>query len=158
MRSRKVPPCPQALDGVDGISDEAWEPGLRAGRRPPPRVRTWLASLLDLTRNNRLLDIKIREDFGAGRLTGRIIEFEIPRGLIGEIDDALFEEGGKIEIASPFKLPGEIRDAGLMEGDLKQEFKASHRLFFPPYSWIRKFPESDEAQTQAFLVQFSIRN
>lgn len=140
---------PAALDGVDGISDEAWEPGLRAGRRPPPRVRTWLASLLDLTRNNRLLDIKVKPDFGAGRSTGRVIEFEVPRGLIGEIDDALFEEGGKIEIASPFKLPGEIRDAGITEVDLKRDFKASHRLFFPPYSSIRNIPADDELQAQA---------
>ena len=141
-----------APDGVDGILDEAWEPGLRAGRRPPPRVRSWLASLLDLSRNNRLLDIKIKEDFGAGRSTGRIIEFEIPRGLIGEIDDALFEEGGKIEIASPFKLPGEIRDAGITEVDLKRDFKASHRLFFPPYSSIRNIPADVEAQAQASCI------
>ncbi len=129
-----------SVSGVrDGAVDDAWEPALRSGQRPPPRVRTWLASLLDLTRNNRLLNIKVK-DFGAGRSSGRIIEFEIPRGLIGEIDDALFAEGGKIEVASPFKLRGEVRDAGITESDLKRDFKASRRLFFPPYSWLSELP------------------
>ena len=126
-------------EASDGTLDDAWEPALRGGPRPPPRVRSWLASLLDLTRNNRLLDIKVK-DYGALRSTGRVIEFQIPRGLIGEIDDALFEEDGKIEIASPFKLPGEVRDAGMPENDLKLDFRTSRRLFFPPYSWLMGLP------------------
>jgi len=116
----------------------------------PGRVRQWLASLLDLTRRNRLLNLTVNK-IGKGT---RALEFSIPLGLLPDVEDRIFSSTRGIELASPTRLSRTVRDAGLSDDSLKDDFHRTNRLYWPPASSLqatidetkRQFIEATEKQ------------
>lgn len=106
----------------------------------PGRVRQWLASLLDLTRRNRLLNLTVKS---SGRGT-RTLEFSIPMGLLPDVEDRIFSSAQGIELASPTRLSRPVRDAGLSNDSLIDDFHRTNRLYWPSPSALQ--PEIDQVK------------
>ena len=106
--------------------------------RRPPRVRQWLAGLLDMSARNPLLKVTINKRTGKGRKG--LIEFELPPGTLGAIDDALFD-GKKLAINSPAALPRSYWDSGITTSEfVKEAENLGSALMFPSYKEIENWP------------------
>ena len=106
--------------------------------RRPPRVRQWLAGLLDMSARNPLLKVTINKRTGKGRKG--LIEFELPPGTLGAIDDALFD-GKKLAINSPAALPRSYWDSGITTSEfVKEAENLGSALMFPSYKEIEDWP------------------
>ena len=92
----------------------------------PPRIRQWMASLIDLGSRNPLLKMK----------PNQIMEFELPPFVLGQIDDLLHTPKKKIELASLSSVPGEWIHKGVTAGDFESWMKKQIRLVYPSYTKI----------------------
>jgi hypothetical protein len=108
-------------------SDEESNRRALAAFEGPGRVRQWLASLLDLTRRNRLLNLSVKRD-GTG---SRCVEFSIPLGLLPDVEDRIFSSGQGIELAPPTLLSAQVRDAGFADDAMADDFRRTDRLYWP---------------------------
>ena len=110
---------------LEGMIDlELDEATLNAEERAiPPRVRQWMASLLDLGSRNPLLKIK----------TNQVMEFDLPSSYLGVIDDALHRPDQKIAIAKFSDLPSQWVHQGVGDGEFENWLKDVVRLVFPSY-------------------------
>jgi hypothetical protein len=124
-RVKAAPPPGPADDSQ--IGDEITQRSLGAFQGPG-RVRQWLASLLDLSRRNRLLNLSVNSSQWLG---ARCIEFDVPLGLLPVIEDRINGERG-IEIAPPTRLPMTAREGGHLESELVADFQRTGRLYWPP--------------------------
>jgi hypothetical protein len=119
-------PLPEVPDAESSLvlDDAKLSPEERA---IPPRVRQWMASLLDLSSRNPLLKMKL-----TGR-TPAMMEFDVPASVLGVMDDRLHTPKKGI-ILTPFsKLPVKWIDSGVSEGDFAAWSKEGDRLVFPSY-------------------------
>lgn len=93
-------------------------------RSIPPRVRQWMASLLNLGANNPLLKIK----------TKQMLEFDLPSGSLGKLDDLLHTPKRKIQILSAGSLPREWAHIGVTQDDFDRWSGGDIRLVFPSFT------------------------
>ena len=93
-------------------------------RAIPPRVRQWMASLLNLGANNPLLKIKSKQ----------MMEFDLPVGAIGRLDDLLYTPKKKVQIVSCSSLPYEWMHNGVTSDEFSKWNKGEIRLVFPSYT------------------------
>ena len=93
-------------------------------RSIPPRVRQWMASLLNLGANNPLLKIK----------TKQMLEFDLPSGALGKLDDLLHTPKRKIQIVSAGSLPREWAHSGVTQVDFDKWSGGDIRLVFPSFT------------------------
>ena len=105
-------------------------------RSIPPRVRQWMASLLDLGSRNPLLKIK----------TKQVMEFDLPSSYLGVIDDALHRPGQKIEIAKFSGLPSQWVHQGVSDRDFEDWLKDVVRLVFPSYKEMNRIQAQVESE------------
>ena len=90
----------------------------------PPRVKSWLRSLLDLTFTNPLLRM------GGAAGTRGVYRFELPDGLLGPIEDRLMG-AGSVDIRLATQAPAALlRDPADVTG-LAAELTNSGRLYSP---------------------------
>lgn len=93
-------------------------------RAIPPRVRQWMASLLNLGATNPLLKIK----------GSQMLEFDLPIGALGELDDLLYTSKTKIPIVSGASLPFEWTHNGVTLDEFTKWNKNKLRLVYPSYT------------------------
>jgi hypothetical protein len=105
-----------------------------ADRSLPPRVRQWMASLLDLSLRNPLLKVK----------PAQVLEFDVPSTLLGAVDDALYTPKKRLEIVSPSALPFEWVHQGATEGDFKEWMGSKIRLLFPSFTSLNGIQRNAE--------------
>jgi hypothetical protein len=105
------------------------------GDRPPPRVRQWMASLLDLSSRNSLLRMSVRQK--NGKETTRYLEFDVPPSTLGAIDDLLFTPRSKLVIHTPADLPGRYKTSGITLEEFTSEIPSlKSPLMYPSYTRI----------------------
>lgn len=105
-------------------------------RAIPPRVRQWMATLLDLGGRNPLLKYK----------PAQCLEFDLPASSLGLIDDLLYTPKKRVAIVSPAALPKEWVHSGVTEGEFEQWTKKDLKLVSPSFSrlnGIQKFAEEE---------------
>jgi hypothetical protein len=90
----------------------------------PPRVRQWMASLLNLGANNPLLKIK----------TKQMMEFDLPGDALGRLDDLLYTPKKKIQILGCSSLPYEWTHNGVTSEDFSKWCGSEIRLVFPSFT------------------------
>ena len=112
--------------------------GDRAGSEwRPPRVRQWLASLLDLGARNPLLRVNISKKTGRGRKG--LIEFNVPPNSLSQLDDDLCD-GKTIVINSPSAINQRYWEHGITISEFVQEAKILESpLVYPKHSEIGEF-------------------
>ena len=93
-------------------------------RAIPPRVRQWMASLLNLGATNPLLKIK----------GSQMLEFDLPLGALGELDDLLHTPKKKIPVVSASALPFEWSHNGVTLDEFAKWNKTQFRLVYPSYT------------------------
>lgn len=99
-----------------------------AERAIPPRVRQWMASLLDLSSRNPLLKIK----------SNQLMEFDIPGSIIGSLDDLLHKPKGRIRLPYFSELPVNWVHNGVTTEEFDEWSKTATSLVFPSYREISK--------------------
>jgi len=112
-------------------------------RSTPPRVRQWLASLLDLSSRNPLLKIKPTQ----------LLEFEVPPAFLGTLDDLLFTPKKRIEIVSPAELPFEWVHEGVTRSDYEAWLSGQGRLVYPEYTSLNGIQRHAESLVAAVRGQ-----
>lgn len=90
----------------------------------PPRIRSWLRSLLDLSFKNPLLRI------GGARGDSAAYRFELPSGLLSLIEDRLMD-GRAIEVRVATQAPDVLRTDPTNMAALSDFFVKSGHLFAP---------------------------
>jgi len=124
----------------DADSIELTDPTLSdAERRIPPRVRQWMASLLDLGSRNPLLKLKPKQ----------VLEFDLPSSTLGRIDDILYTPKKRLEIISPAALPFEWINTGITEPEFEKWMTKNFKLVSPPYKELNSIHSNIEAETRA---------
>ena len=108
-------------------------------RAVPPRVRQWMASLLDLSSRNPLLRFK----------PAQVLEFDLPRGFLGQIDDMLYTPKKRISLISPRGLPFEWVHAGATPGDFEKWLKEQLKLVYPNYALINEIQRKVESALES---------
>lgn len=114
-----------ALDDIEMTPEE---------RAIPPRIRQWMASLLELGARNPLL--KMKPSHG--------MEFDLPPTILGLIDDLLYTPKKRIELSSPSVLPFEWVHSGVTTGDFEAWITKQTRLVFPSYNELNGIQRSVE--------------
>ena len=101
----------------------------------PPRVRQWMAGLLDLSARNSLLRVK-----------RGILTFDVAEGAADAIDDLLFTPKQRLVVASPSVLPSTWKDTGVAPDDFLGWSKGNgfDTLVHPPYSELNRFSQTVE--------------
>ena len=100
----------------------------------PPRIRQWMASLLDLGARNPLLKMR----------ASTLMEFELPPSTLGLIDDLLYTPKKRIELASPSVLPFDWVHNGVSEAEFETWMKKHMKLVFPGYKELAGIQRSVE--------------
>jgi hypothetical protein len=103
-------------------------------RAIPPRIRQWMASLLDLGARNPLLKMK----------PSQVMEFDLPASTLGLIDDLLYTPKKRVELASPAALPFDWVHNGATESEFESWIKKQPRLVFPTYKELNGIQRSAE--------------
>jgi hypothetical protein len=103
-------------------------------RAIPPRIRQWMASLLDLSARNPLLKMK----------PNQVMEFDLPAATLGLIDDLLYTPKKRVELASPAALPFDWVLNGAKESEFESWIKKQPRLVFPTYKELNGIQRSAE--------------
>jgi hypothetical protein len=101
----------------------------------PPRVRQWMASLLDLGSRNPLLKIKAKQ----------MMEFDVPASVLGTLDDLLHIPKGRIKLPSFTEMPRHWIHNGVTDEDFNDWSSEKKSLVFPSYkefNSIQSFAES----------------
>ena len=101
----------------------------------PPRVRQWMAGLLDLSARNSLLRVK-----------RGILTFDVAEGAADAIDDLLFTPKQRLVVASPSVLPSTWKDTGVAPDDFLGWSKGNgfDTLVHPPYLELNRFSQTVE--------------
>ena len=100
---------------VDGSDD----------KRVPPRVLTWMNSLLDLGAGNKLLKMTPNQS--------AFVEFDVPGDLLGKIDDQLFDpESGSLLIQTPAVLPDIWKHSGVTTEEFHDHARTMESPFVYP--------------------------
>lgn len=107
----------------------------------PPRVRQWMASLLDLSARNPLLRIK-----------KNILDIEAPPAMLGKLDDRLFEKNGRITIVSPGEVPSTWLDNGVSREEFDDWSLTSLNLVYPSYRAVNSF--ASQVAQEAKKIKF----
>ena len=110
----------------------------------PPRIRSWLNSLLDLSFANPLISLK------AGRGT---FKFDLPPGLLDALEDRVMGADSFIELLPASKVPARVLDEENLDAALAADFAATGRIYFPDVATLepgidavkRKAMEQDPA-------------
>jgi hypothetical protein len=110
-------------------------------RARPPRVRQWMASLLDLSRKNPLLYVNPKSS----------LEFAVPPTLLGAIDDLLFTPRKRLGVISPAGLPREWLHEGASDGKFTTWINQNLKLVYPSHTNLN--PVIREAQELVKLVR-----
>ncbi len=92
-------------------------------RAIPPRVRQWMASLLNLGASNPLL-----------KISSQMLEFDLPIGALGALDDLLYTPKKKIPIVSGSALPFEWSHNGVTLDEFTKWCNNQLRLVYPSYT------------------------
>lgn len=92
-------------------------------RAIPPRVRQWMASLLNLGASNPLL-----------KISSQMLEFDLPIGALGTLDDLLYTPKKKIPIVSGSALPFEWSHSGVTLDEFTKWCNNQLRLVYPSYT------------------------
>jgi hypothetical protein len=108
-------------------------------RAIPPRIRQWMASLLDLGAKNPLLKMRANS----------VMEFDLPAATLGLIDDLLYTPKKRIELASPSVLPFDWVHNGVSEGEFETWMKKQMKLVFPSYKDLNGIQRSVENLVKA---------
>ena len=103
----------------------------------PPRVRQWMAGLLDLSARNPLLRIK-----------KGILSFDVAEGTADAIDDLLFTPKKRLVITSPSGLPPTWKDNGVNPDEFLKWSQSTNfdTLVYPPYRTVNRFSQSVEQE------------
>lgn len=101
----------------------------------PPRVRQWMAGLLDLSARNPLL-----------RVNKKGISFDVAEGTADALDDLLFTPQRRLVITSPTGLPSAWKDNGVTPDDFLawSNDKNFDTLVYPPYRNVNRFVSNVE--------------
>lgn len=110
-------------------------------RARPPRVRQWMASLLDLSRKNPLLCVNPKSS----------LEFAVPPTLLGAIDDLLFTPRKRLGVISPAGLPREWLHEGASDGKFTTWINQNLKLVYPSHAKLN--PLIRDAQEFVKLVR-----
>ena len=116
------PPPPPDLSGV-AVAEARRMSAFDA----PPRIRSWLNSLLDLSFANPLISLK------SGRGT---FKFDLPPGLLHGLEDRVMGAESFIELLPASKVPARILDEDNLDAALAAEFAATGRIYFPDVSTL----------------------
>jgi hypothetical protein len=105
----------------------------------PPRVRQWMAGLLDLSARNPLLRVK------KGSLS-----FDVAEGAADALDDLLFTPQKRVVISSPGGLPSTWQDNGVNPDEFLEWSKSSDfdTLVYPSYRTVNRFTVAVENQVK----------
>jgi hypothetical protein len=104
-------------------------------RAIPPRIRQWMASLLDLTARNPLLKVK----------PAQMMEFDLPSGILGEIDDMLFTPKKRIKLPAFGTLPSTWVHNGVTDDQFEKWSGAEMSLVYPSYKEVNSIHDKVEA-------------
>jgi hypothetical protein len=105
----------------------------------PPRVRQWMASLLDLSSKNPLLKIRPKQ----------VLEFDVPGSIIGSLDDLLHKPKGRIRLPYFSELPVTWVHNGVTTEEFDEWSKGSASLVFPSYRDLNKIQSTVERKLAA---------
>jgi hypothetical protein len=120
------------LDDIDVTAED---------RARPPRVRQWMASLLDLSAKNPLLRVNPKSG----------LEFTVPPELLAALDDLLYTPKKRLEITSPASLPGEWLHEGASDGKFRTWITQNLKLVYPGHHMLN--PVIRDAQEWVKLVR-----
>lgn len=132
---REIPESPIASDILE--LDEATLS--EAEKAIPPRVRQWMASLLDLSSKNPLLKIK----------SSQLMEFDIPGSIIGSLDDLLHKPKGRIRLPYFSELPVKWVHNGVTTEEFDEWSKGAASLVYPSYRDLNKIQSTVERNLAA---------
>lgn len=122
-------------------------------RAIPPRIRQWMASLLDLGPKNPLLKVKPTQ----------MMEFDLPPSVLGSIDDLLFTPRKSLKIQSFSSLPASWIHSGITDDQFEAWSTKELRLVYPSYKEantihrvvereVRTKKDGGSTETEAVLV------
>jgi len=104
-------------------------------RAIPPRIRQWLASLLDLGSRNPLLKIK----------PSQVMEFDVPGSIIGSLDDVLHKPKGRISLPYFSAMPVTWIHNGVSADEFDEWSSGANSLVFPSYKELNQIQSTAEA-------------
>ena len=114
--------------GDAGVPDAALDERARlTGDTIPPRVRTWLRSLLDLSYRNPLLRMP------TGRSAGRAMVLDLPAGAAAAVEDRLMG-GSPIRFLPATDMPSAIRSEPANVQPYIDHIRTRGEVFFPGLS------------------------
>ncbi len=133
---RRAPTDSPSEVAVASSGSPAGELARRAAFEAPPRVRSWLSSLLDLSRANPLLSLRTQPKSGPERDRTGVMRFDLAPGILAKLEDRLMASDKGVELVPASRVPNRVLDSPDLGAALARDFDETGRLYSPDPSHL----------------------